>query len=75
MSAVDIDSIDIGDRSEAALRARARILIPDTIEGTDLITVEVGGQPGDVIITTEHAKYLHYKIACILGLDCWEETA
>lgn len=63
------------DRSEAALRARARILIPDTIEGTDLITVEVGGQPEDLIITQEHAKYLHYKIASILGLDCWEETS
>jgi hypothetical protein len=61
------------DRSEAALRARAQILIPDTIVGTDLITVEVGGQSEDIILTQEDAKYLHYKIASILGLPCWEE--
>ena len=62
------------DRSEAALRARAQMLIPDTILGTDLITVEVGGQPDDIIITQEFAAYLHWKLALILGLPC-EDTA
>lgn len=60
------------DRSEAALRARAQHLIPDRIEGTDLITVEVGGQPEDIILTQEHAEYLHWKIALVLGLPCEE---
>lgn len=59
--------------TEAALRARARMLIPDSIEGTDLITVEVGGQPEDIIITREDAVYLHWKLALILGLPC-EDT-
>lgn len=62
------------DRSEPALRARAQRLIPDTIMGTDLITVEVAGQPDDIIITQEYAAYLHWKLALILGLPC-EETA
>ena len=60
------------DRSEAALRARAQMLIPDTIVGTDLITVEVGGQPEDIILTPDGAKYLHWKLALILGLPCEE---
>jgi hypothetical protein len=58
--------------SEDALRARAQMLIPDSIEGTDLITVEVGGQPEDIIITRENAEYLHWKLALILGLPCEE---
>lgn len=58
------------DRSETALRARAQRLIPDSIEGTDLITVEVGGQPEDIILTREYAEYLHWKLALILGLPC-----
>ena len=62
------------DRSETALRARAQMLIPDTIMGTDLITVEVGGQPDDIIITQDYAKYLHWKLALILGLPCEEEA-
>jgi len=60
------------DRSEAALRARARRLIPDSIEGTDLITVEVGGLPDDIILTPEYAEYLHWKLALLLGLPCEE---
>jgi hypothetical protein len=63
------------DRTEAALRARAQMLIPDSIEGTDLITVEVGGMDGDVILTRENAEYLHWKLALILGLPCEEEGA
>lgn len=55
------------DRSEQALRARAQRLIPDTVEGTDLITVEVQGQSEDVILTREYAEYLHWKLALILG--------
>lgn len=62
------------DRSEGALRARAQRLIPDTVEGTDLITVEVGGQSGDIILTREYAEYLHWKLALILGLPCEEST-
>jgi len=62
------------DRSEAALRARAQRLIPDTIMGTDLITVEVGGQPEDIILTPEFAEYLHWKLALCLGLPCEDET-
>jgi hypothetical protein len=62
------------DRSETALRARAQRLIPDTIMGTDLITVEVGGQPDDIILTPEFAAYLHWKLALILGLPC-EDSA
>ena len=58
--------------TEAALRARARMIIPDTIEGTDLFTVEVGGYDGDVILTRENAEYLHWKLALILG-PCKEE--
>jgi hypothetical protein len=60
------------DRSEAALRARAQVLIPDEIIGTDLITVEVGGEPRDVILTRENAEYLHEKLAGILGYPCWQ---
>lgn len=56
--------------TEADLRARARMIIPDSIEGTDLITVEVGGYPGDVILTQENAEYLHHKLAMLLGLPC-----
>ena len=63
----------MADRSEAALRARAQKLIPDSIEGTDLITVEVGGQEGDVILTRDDAEYLHWKLALILGLPCEED--
>lgn len=59
----------------AALRSRAQMLIPDSIEGTDLITVEVGGQEGDIILTRENAEYLHWKLALILGLPCEEEGA
>lgn len=58
------------DRSEAALRARAVMLIPDSIIGTDLITVEVSGQDQDLIITRKEAEYLHWKLAVVLGLDC-----
>jgi hypothetical protein len=58
------------DRSEAALRARAQRLIPDSIMGTDLITVEVSGQERDVILTREYAEYLHWKLALLLGLPC-----
>ena len=61
------------ERSESALRARAQRLIPDSIEGTDLITVEVGGQAEDIILTREHAEYLHWKLALVLGLPCEEE--
>lgn len=60
------------DRSEAALRARARYMNADQIIGTDLITVEIGGWPGDFILTTEDAKYLHAKLADLLGLTCGE---
>jgi len=60
------------DRSEAALRARAQRLIPDSIYGTDLITVEVGGLPDDIILTREYAEYLHWKLALVLGLPCEE---
>jgi len=62
------------DDGVAALRERATLLIPDSIEGTDLITVEVGGQEGDIILTREGAEYLHWKIALILGLPCEEEA-
>ena len=62
----------VEDRSEAALRARAQILIPDTILGTDLITVEVGGQSEDIILTQEDAQYLHDKLAMILDAPCVE---
>ena len=62
------------DRSEPALRARAQMLIPDTILGTDLITVEVGGQPEDIILTQKDAAYLHWKLALILGLPCEEDA-
>jgi len=61
------------DRSEAALRARARMIIPDSILGTDLITVEVGGLPGDVILTPEGAEYLYWKLADLLGMPCKDE--
>jgi len=62
------------DRSEAALRARARCLIPDSIYGTDLITVEVGGLPGDIILTPEDAEYLYWKLADLLGMPCKEDS-
>lgn len=50
------------DRSEAALRARAQCLIPATIDGTDLLTVEVSGQDRDIIINPEDAEYLRAKM-------------
>jgi hypothetical protein len=50
------------------------MLIPDSIEGTDLITVEVGGQPEDIILTRKDAEYLHWKLALILGLPCEDQS-
>lgn len=61
-----------GDRSESTLRARAVMLIPDSIEGTDLITVEAGND--EIIITREDAEYLHWKLALILGLPCEDDA-
>lgn len=62
----------MSDRSEAALRARAVTLIPDTIVGTDLLTVEVGGHADDLILTMDAARYLHWKLALVLDLPCEE---
>ena len=52
------------------LRRRARHIGADSIDGTDLITVEVGGMSTDVILTREGAEYLHWKLALILDLPC-----
>ena len=60
--------------SIAELRKRARRMIADSIDGTDLITVEIGGQPDDVILTREDAKYLHWKLALLLDLPCEQES-
>jgi hypothetical protein len=65
---------EVEDRSEAALRARAQMIMADSIEGTDLITVEVGGQPQDVILTRDNAEYLHWKLALLLDLPCEEDA-
>lgn len=66
--------INTEDRSEAALRARAQIIIPDEIYGTDLITCEIGGQERDLILNREDAKYLHLKLSHILGHPCADTT-
>lgn len=60
-------------QSVAALRARAGYMNADSVMGTDLITVEVGGMEGDVILTQEDAKYLHNKLADLVGLNCSTE--
>jgi hypothetical protein len=53
----------------AALQARARYMGVNTVDFTDLFTVEIGGQDEDVIITTETAEYLYAQLACVLGKD------
>ena len=58
--------------TETELRARAQRIIPDTIEGTDLITVEISGQDRDVILTPEYAEYLLWKLTLCLG---WKDPA
>jgi hypothetical protein len=52
-----------------ALRKRARFMTVNTIDFTDLLTVEVGGFEGDVVITTETAEYLYNQLACVLGKE------
>lgn len=56
-----------------ALRRRARSIIINTIDGTDLYTAEIGGMEGDVILTQEHMEYLHYTLGNLLG-PCKEES-
>jgi hypothetical protein len=51
----------------AAVAARARYMGINTVDLTDLFTVEIGGQEEDVIITTETAEYLYRQLADLLG--------
>jgi hypothetical protein len=51
----------------AAVRARARYMGVNTIDMTDLLTVEIGGQEEDVVITMETAEYLYRQLGFILG--------
>jgi hypothetical protein len=51
----------------AAITARARYMGVNTVDMTDLFTVEIGGQDEDVIITTETAEYLYQQLAYLLG--------
>lgn len=51
----------------AAVRARARYMGVNTIDLTDLFTVEIGGQAEDVVITHETAEYLHQQLSDLLG--------
>lgn len=53
----------------AELRARAAYMGINTIDLTDLFTVEIGGQDGDVIITTETAEHLYHQLTFLLGKD------
>jgi hypothetical protein len=57
------------DERVAAIRARARYMGVNTVDLTDLFTVEIGGQDEDVIITTETARYLHRQLTDLLGHD------
>ena len=50
-----------------ALEARAQFMTVNTIDFTDLLTVEVGGQDTDVIITMETAEYLYTQLGFLLG--------
>lgn len=49
-----------------ALHARARYMGANSIDGTDLITVEVGGQDEDVILTHDSALYLYRQLGMLL---------
>lgn len=66
------EEIETAAQSVAALRARAQSMNADEVMGTDLITVEVSGQEGDVILTQEGAKYLHGKLSHLIGAKCTE---
>lgn len=58
----------------AALRARAKgTPTINTIDLTDLYTMEVPGQDTDVILTEDAVRYLHWKCADLLGLLCAED--
>jgi hypothetical protein len=58
----------------AATTARARYMGVNTIDLTDLFTVEVGGQTEDIVITRETAEYLHARLGDLLGYVCTEES-
>lgn len=51
----------------AAVTARARYIGINTIDFTDLFTVEIGGQDEDVVITRETAEHLRYQLNFLLG--------
>lgn len=51
----------------AAVQARARYMGVNTIDMTDLLTVEIGGQEEDVVITMETAEYLYRQLGFLLG--------
>jgi len=53
----------------AAVAARARFVTVNTVDLTDLFTVEICGQAEDVIITTETAEYLWTKLGDLLGKE------
>lgn len=50
-----------------ALRKRARMMTVNTVDLTDLFTVEIGGMDLDVIITPETAEYLYRQLGLLLG--------
>lgn len=57
------------DEAVAALTARARFMTVNTIDLTDLLTVEIGGQDEDVVITRATAEYLYDQLGFLLGKD------
>jgi hypothetical protein len=59
----------------AAVTARARYMGVNTIDLTDLFTVEIGGQAEDVVITTATAEYLYDQLGLLLGRHDYLENA
>lgn len=49
------------------ITARARYMGVNTVDMTDLFTVEIGGQEEDVIITRDTAEYLYRQLGDLLG--------